>query len=132
MEFNETMNEYYITIDDITNNTPYSSDDLNGVFGEVKMTLKNISHAVYRLMYSYYNGMNPHTHKTFIQRKIGYDMMDEQTQFKLACIEAVKGAVESGMDLNAYTNEPKDTFPSTVYDELRIAKMLDKSEKIIR
>lgn len=129
IKYDMALQEYYITIDTITNYTQYSSDDL----GQMKIndkTLKMISHSVYRLMYGWRKGTGKYAHKKFMRKKIYDNEEEEVTVLMLAMIEAVKGAVESGMDLNAYINEPKDTLPYTVSEELKQAGLLDSSRKL--
>jgi MoaA/NifB/PqqE/SkfB family radical SAM enzyme len=129
IKYDMTLEEYYINIDCVTNYTNYTSDELNAV-GINNKALKAISHNVYRLIYDYRKGIKKHVHKKFMRLKIYNNEDGEVTALLLAMVEAVKGAVESGMDLNAYINEPKDNLPYTVKEELKGADLLDASEKI--
>ena len=124
-----TLQEYYITTDAVTNYTMYSSGDLSVLGSDINKALKIISHAVYRLIYDQRRAKDKFTHKKYMRKKIYDNAQEEVTVLMMAMIEAVKGAVESGMDLNAYINEPKDVMPPTVYQELRQAELLDASEK---
>lgn len=129
MTLNSVTNEYYIDVDDVLAETTYSSDELGRVFGVIDKELKLLSRAIYRLIYDWYPGLNKSDHITYMQEKIVANANNEQRFLKYAMIEMVKGAIESGMDLNAYLNEPKDTYPPTVYSELRSARLLDKTRK---
>ena len=124
-----TLQEYYITLDAITNYTAYNSDEIALVFGDVDKSLKVISHSVNRLINTYRKGAGLSDHIKYMRKKIYDNANGEVTALMLAMIEAVKGAIESGMDLNAYINEPKETLPKTVYQELRMAELLDSSKK---
>lgn len=129
IKYNMTLQEYYITLDGVTNNTQYSSDDLNQMKIDAQ-TLKTISHSVYRLIYNARWGRGKYAHKKYMRKKIYENAEEEVTALMFAMLEAVKGAVESGMDLNAYTNDPKDTLPYTVTQELKAANLIDPTEKI--
>lgn len=126
-----TLQEYYIVNEAVINKTTYTSDDLGLAFGEkVNANLKIISHNVYRLIYDKRRGKGKYAHKKYMRKKIYDNSYEEVTALLNAMLEAVKGAIESGMDLNAYVNEPGETFPQTVYAELRQAELLDPTEKI--
>lgn len=128
--YNMDREEYYITLDGVLSYTSFTDDELGNIFDDVTKDLKTISHNVYRLLYSWYRGPEPYNHQRFIRMKIYDNTQGEVQALTYAFIEAIKGAVESGMDLNAYINEPKDTFPPTVYQELEIGMLLDRSKKI--
>lgn len=129
IKYDMTLQEYYITLDAVTNYTTYSSTDLAVLGNDIAKALKVISHGVYRLIYDQRRAKDKFTHKKYMRKKIYDNLQEEVTTLMLAMIEAVKGAVESGMDLNAYVNEPKDIMPPTVYQELRQSDLLDPSEK---
>jgi len=130
MKLNSDTNQYYITVDDVTKDTVYSSADLGNVFGDkIQRSLEVISKSIYRLIYDYYKGLYKMDHITFMQNKIENNVNNEQTYLKQAMLEQVIGAIESGMDLNPYVNEPKKNYPFTVYEELRNGFLLDKSRK---
>jgi len=119
---------YYLEVGDVVDNSFYSESDLGRVFNDnVAKTIKLLSRDIYALMYSYYKGVYMNEHKEFIQNRIEL----EKEQFKRAVIEHIKGAIESGMDLNAYIDQPKERYPRTVYTELRIGNLLDASRKIL-
>lgn len=132
LKYDMTMQEYYITMDGVTNHTTYSSDELALVFGsDVNKAIKVICHSVYRLIYNHRQGIGKNEHIAYMRKKIYDNLGSEVNALMLAMIEAVKGAIESGMDLNAYTNEPKENLPYTVKDELRVAELLDSARKPI-
>jgi len=131
MKYNMDLEEYYINVDTITNYTAYDSNDLNVIFGDkLAEALKLISRNVYRLIYSYYRGAEPYKHQQYMRLKIYDNTQGEVNALMFAMIETVHGAMQSGMDLNAYINNPKDTFPQTAYDELNNGLLLDRSYKI--
>ena len=130
MELNTVTNQYYITVDDVVTDTTYSSAELGNIFkDDIDKSLKVISKSIYRLIYDYYKGLYKSDHITFMQTKIENNVNNEQTYLKQAMLEQVIGAIESGMDLNPYINEPKKNYPFTVYEELRNGFLLDKSRK---
>lgn len=129
IKYNMALQEYYITVDAITNYTTYNSNDLGLIFNDADKAIKIISHSVYRLIYNWRKGMGGRDHIKYMRKKIYDNEKEELTALMLAMIEAVKGAIESGMDLNAYINEPKETLPHTVREELKLAELLDSSKK---
>ena len=128
IKYDMVLEEYYITMDAITNYTNYTSDEL-GAVGITSKILRNISHSVYRLIYLWRKGSGRQDHIKYMRKKIYDNTHGEVKSLMLAMIEAVKGAVESGMDFNAYINEPKDNLPYTVKEELKLSELLDSSTK---
>ena len=96
---------------------------------DANKAIKIISHSVYRLIYNWRKGVGRNDHIKYMRKKIYDNDNEEVTALMFAMIEAVKGAIESGMDLNAYINEPKDNMPYTVKEELKLAELLDSSKK---
>lgn len=133
MQLDTVKNEYYIEEKDVTDNTFYQNADLARVFGasNIGRNLKIISHAVYRLIYEAYRGIKKADHITFMRTKISNNTNGEQTFLMNAMIELVRGAIESGSDLNAYIENPRSIYPETVYEELRNGFLLDAREKIL-
>lgn len=129
IKYDIDIQEYFINTDCIVNNTMYTSDELLNI-GLDNKALKIISHSVYRLIYDYRRGVNKYAHKKYMRKKIYDNAHEEVNTLMAAMIEAVRGAVESGMDLNAYTNNPSETLPTTVRAELHSADLLDASEKL--
>ena len=129
IKYNMTLQEYYITMDAVTNYTTYTSDELALIFGDVNKGIKVICHSIYRLIYNWRKGDGRQDHIRYMRKKIYDNNNGEVTALMLAMIEAVKGAIESGMDLNAYINEPKENLPYTVKEELKLAELLDSAKK---
>ena len=129
IKYDMTLQEYYITVDAITNYTTYNSDKLSLIFNDVNKDIKMICHSVYRLIYLWRKGNGRQDHIKYMRKKIYDNDNGEVTALMLAMIEAVKGAIESGMDLNAYIDEPKDNLPYTVKEELKLAELLDSAKK---
>jgi len=125
-----TLQEYYITLDALTNYTTYTSVDAAVLGGDANKALKIISHSVYRLIYDQRRAKDKFTHKKYMRKKIYDNAQEEVTVLMLAMLEAANGAIESGMDLNAYTDAAVVKYPPTVYQELRQADLLDPSEKL--
>lgn len=131
LKYDMTLEEYYITKDCVTNYTNYSSDEL-GAIGINDKVLKMISHSVYRVIYEARKSLlYKNEHKKYMRKKIYDNENEEVTSLMYAILEAVKGAVESGMDLNAYINEPKNNMPYTVIEELKSSELYDRSQKPI-
>ena len=130
IKYDMALQEYYITTDAITNYTTYNSNDLSLIFkSDANKAIKIISHSVYRLIYNWRKSVGRNDHIKYMRKKIYDNDNKEVTALMFAMIEAVKGAIESGMDLNAYINEPKDNMPYTVKEELKLAELLDSSKK---
>ncbi len=129
IKYDMTLEEYYINTSCVANYTTYSSDELLAIKLDDK-AIKAISHIVYRLIYTYYRGHESYKHKQFMRMKIYDNTQGEVTALMFAMIEAVKGAVESGMDLNAYIDNPKSNLPYTVNEELEGGMLLNGSQKI--
>jgi len=129
MKLNDAGTEYQLELNDVVNETDISSDDLGLIFGDIAKGLRIISHAVYRLIYDYYPGLYKNDHIVYMRTKISNNLYEEQTFLKNAMLEAVKGAVHSGMDLNVYIDDAKNMFPATTYAELRAGRLLDRSRK---
>jgi len=129
MNYDMDVEEYYLSIDAVTKYANYTNDEIVSLFKNADIVLKNISRAVYRLIDREYRGMERNNHKKYMRKLIYDNAYGEVTALMNAMLEATKGALESGMDLNAYINEPRDTFPPTVYYELRGALLIDRSQK---
>jgi hypothetical protein len=124
------LNEYYIEKKDILDNTMYSEYELGRIFGDdLKKVFKLMSQDIYTLIYNAYRGPYMSDHIEYMQKKIEDNSNREQYQLKRAMIEYVKGAVESGMDLSEYLDQPKDKYPRTVIRELRVAMLIDGARK---
>src|SRR6056297_1632698 len=129
IKYDMTLQEYYINSDCVINYLPYTQDEL-GNLGLNDKTIKLISHSVYRLIYNYRKGSGKLAHKKYMRLKIYNNSNEEVQVLMMAMLEAVRGAIESGMDLNAYINEPKDVLPHTVIEELKSVELLDRSNKL--
>lgn len=129
LKYDMTLQEYYITLDTVTNYTTYSVQDLAVLGNDVNRAIKIISHSVYRLIYGWRKGVGTQDHIAYMRKKIYDNTNGEVTALMLAMIEAVKGAVESGMDLTVYTDKAVEVMPSTVRDELRMGGLLDRAKK---
>jgi len=122
MEFNTLRNQFYLTIDDVIQNTQFTSEDIYAL----NIDLNEISEATYRIMLNFYKGPNPQKHADILKQMI-IDSDEKQNGLRNAMLEFLRGAVVSGMDLNAYiARELQAGFtrshaPVTVKQELRIA-----------
>lgn len=121
MEFDAKRNQFYLTMSDVVSNTQFNSNEI----AEQNIDLKEISQATYRVMHSVYRGKNYQK-----QAKVLQDMIIEdpalQDGLMFAMLEFLRGAMVSGMDLNAYiANEltqgtERHNAPKTVKEELKI------------
>lgn len=99
MEFNEETQQYELEIDDVTSNTNYTAEDI----AQHGIDLRDISRNTYRVLYNFYVGPQAELHRKNIDEYI-IDK-DKKYGLMLVMIEYLKGAIISGMDLNAYSNE---------------------------
>lgn len=97
-------NEYYIELDDVINNSEFSEKELTDVYGEaIDFHLKNASSKVYSIMYGVFGGRDKERQYKAIRYMINNDEI-KQRGIREATIEYMRGALYSGMDLNAYTS----------------------------
>jgi len=122
--------EYYITINAVTNLTEYSEDEFKRIFKTPEKSLISMSKAVYRLIWNAYTGLDKNVHIEFMKKRIYLNQHGERDSIINAILEMVKGAIESGMDLNAYTDKGGNNYPSTVIDCLNEANLIDGTRKI--
>ena len=122
--------EYYITINAMTNMTEYTEDEIKRVFKNADKSLVILSQAVYRLIWNAYMGIDKYIHIEFMKKKIYLNQHGEREAIINAIVEMAKGAIESGMDLNVYTDNGKSKYPETVYDYLDQANLLDGTRKV--
>ena len=94
--------EYYVTIDDVINNSEFTEEDLTSILGEnIDKVLENLSARTYRVMYSAYNGWEQEQQKKELQYIINNNVSKQDTICD-AIIEYIRGAVYSGLDLQVY------------------------------
>jgi len=119
-------NEYIATIDDIVNNSEFTSEELVEVLGEgIEYHLSNMSKKTYRIMYSAYNGWNIEQQVLELQEIINND--EEKQQVILdAIVEYVRGAMYSGLDLQIYMGNKG--YSSELKDILRMGGLWIKGE----
>jgi len=123
-----TAEEYYLTLDGILARTDYTDHEIGLIFS--KNTPKWISQAVYRLIWNEFEGVEKDLHIKFMKRMI-YDNLNGEREWLLrACIELVRGAVESGMDLSPYTKDGAGVMPVTVRECLRNGRLLNGARKV--
>ncbi len=121
MEFDQLRKQFYLTVGDVVTNTQFTSEDI----ALHNMDLKEISQATYRVMHNFYKGPNPQKHAEILRNKIIEDP-EKQKGLMFAMLEFLRGAMISGMDLNAYiANElmsgtSRYNAPKTVKEELKI------------
>lgn len=97
--------EYYITKDDVINNSEFVETELTDVFGEkVDFFLKDISSKVYSIIYSAYRGVNKDKQYKGIRHLINNDT-DKIAILQKAIIEYIRGEMAIGMGLNLYMNK---------------------------
>lgn len=128
MELNQERKQFYLTMDDVVQNTNIESDEIY----QLKIDLREISEATYRVIHNFYKGHNPNKHADILRDMIIEDP-DKQRGLLHAMLEFLRGAVISGMDLNAYiatvvynqqtggsVHTEKTNAPHTVREEIRM------------
>lgn len=128
LEFNAKKNQFYLTEDDVIQNTQYTSDDIY----QHNLDLREISEGTYRVMHNFYRGPNPKKHADILQEMINENEA-LQNALLFSMLEFFRGAIVSGMDLNSYiatvvynqqtgsaTSTEKTNAPHTVREELRL------------
>lgn len=119
MTYNATRKQYVLTIDDVTQRTNYTSDDIQSH----NIDLRTISEVTYRVLYGFYKGPNPARQAEIIREMIEASA-DKREALLAAMIEMLHGAMVSGMDLNQYissltTRDRTQAIPDSVKEELR-------------
>lgn len=128
MQYDFDKEEYFLTADGITNNTDYTSAEIGLILKP--NTPKWISQAVYRLIYDAFPGFEKYAHIRCMKRLIYDDEYGERKALFEAFVEMAKGAIESGMDLNPYTNnQTKPWYPPTVISCLKKANLINPYRK---
>ena len=126
MKINHKTKELYITIDDVVNETSFTSKDLSDKLGEQfdRVIERELSRAVYRYLHGLRRGFD-NDKQTRVLNALIFNNKNYQRGLKLAMIEMVKGAMYTGMDLNAYSAEVAKSIPDSVMFELKNAGLTD-------
>lgn len=126
MVFRAKTQELYITLDDVLNETSFSSKDLQDKLGDrfEDVIERELSRGVYRFLHAQYRGFDNKEHVRILNALI-FNNGNYQEALKLAMVEYVKGAVYSGMDLNAYSHDTLKSLPDNVMWELKNGGLLD-------
>jgi hypothetical protein len=126
MKFNHKTQETYITIDDVINESSFTSKDIQDKLGEQfdRVVERDLSRNVYRYLHGLRRGFDNARHTRILNALI-FNNRKYQRAIKLAMVEMVKGAMYSGMDLNAYSAEILKTMPDTVLHELKNGGLID-------
>lgn len=141
MYFRAKNKELYITLDDVLNETSFSSKDVQDKLGEnfVMVIERDLSRAVYRYLHGLHRGFDHNNHTRTLNALI-FNNSNYQYAIKSAMIEMVKGAMYSGMDLNAYSaevdptptgNATRKNIPDGVLHELRAGGLLDLAGNLV-
>jgi hypothetical protein len=94
--------EYYITKDDVLDNSEFTEPELSEVFGDkIDFYLKDISSKVYSIIYSAYRGVNKDKQYKGIRHLINNDT-NKIAVLQKAIIEYIRGEMAIGMGLNLY------------------------------
>ena len=91
--------QYYIEINDITQHTDYTSEDI----AQHNIDLKMLSRDTYRVLYTLGATRNRESHRKKIDEYI--IEQDKKINLMFVMLEFLRGAIVSGKDLNAYTND---------------------------
>jgi hypothetical protein len=126
MKFNHKTQETYITIDDVINESSFTSKDIQDKLGEQfdRVVERDLSRNVYRYLNGLRRGFDNARHTRILNALI-FNNRKYQRAMKLAMVEMVKGAMYSGMDLNAYSAEVLKAIPDTVLHELKNGGLID-------
>lgn len=126
MVFRAKTQELFITLDDVLNETSFSSKDLQDKLGDrfEDVIERELSRGVYRFLHAQYRGFDNKEHVRILNALI-FNNGNYQEALKLAMVEYVKGAVYSGMDLNAYSHDTLKSLPDNVMWELKNGGLLD-------
>lgn len=110
-KYDYDRHEYYLTIEGALDNVTYTEVELTQVLktGDLSKTLKLASRRLYRGIYS------KNYNRQVMQYKIYLNVNNERESLLEAIVEYIKGAYESGMDLNTYMGEGND-LPQSVYE----------------
>jgi len=125
MKFNHKTQETYITIDDVINESSFTSKDIQDKLGEQfdRVVERDLSRAVYRYLHGLRRGFDD-GRQTRILNALIFNNRKFQRGLKLAMVEMVKGAMYTGMDLNTYSAEVTKSMPDTVLHELKNGGLL--------
>lgn len=121
MYFRAKTQELYITLDDVLNETSFTSKDIQDKLGEnfEDVIERDLSRDVYRYLHGQYRGFDNKEHVRILNALI-FNNGNYQEALKWAMVEHVKGAIYSGMDLNSYatgiTITPSGKVVSTTKD----------------
>lgn len=132
MFFRAKTQELYITLDDVLNETSLTSKDVQDKLGAnfEDVIERELSRGVYRYLHGQYRGFDNKEHTRILNALI-FNNGNYQEALKWAMIEYVKGAVYSGMDLNAYSHDTLKTLPDTVMWELKNGGLLDLTGDLV-
>lgn len=126
MYFRAKTQELYITIDDVLNETSFTSKDLQDKLGDryEDVIERELSRGVYRYLHGLYRGFDNKEHTRILNALI-FNNGNYQEALKLAMVEHVKGAVYAGLDLNAYSADNMKALPDNVTWELKNGGLMD-------
>lgn len=132
MYFKAKTQELYITLDDVLNETSLTSKDIQDKLGAnfEDVIERELSRGVYRYLHAQYRGFDNKEHVRILNALI-FNNGNYQEALKLAMVEYVKGAVYSGMDLNAYSHDTLKDLPDNVMWELKNGGLLDLSGDLL-
>lgn len=141
MYFRAKNQEIYITLDDVLNETSFTSKDMQDKLGAnfTDVIERELSRAVYRYLHGLHKGFDHYDHTRTLNALI-FNNSNYQYAIKLAMIEMVKGAMYSGMDLNAYSaevdptptgNVSRKSIPDGVLHELRAGGLLNLAGQLV-
>jgi hypothetical protein len=110
LDYDYDRHEYYLTTNGLIEYMLYDEADLAGVLGEnLEKICKFATRRIYREIYqTNYN-------RQMLQYKVYLNQENERQSILEASVEYLKGAYESGMDINAYTNGESD-LPRSVHN----------------
>lgn len=122
MKFDTLTLEWHIDVDDVVNNSSLKAEDLSDEWqdNDLDKVLKEKSEDIYLYMYSAIKQGDPQEHARHLRFLVDTNERKKHA-FMRAVIEHVRGAIETGMDREAYENEGKAWVSPKVQTILRSA-----------
>ena len=129
MKWDDVRKQYYLEIDDVTNNSEITETDMSEEYGDgdkLRRSIRQASYFVYQYMDAQYRG-SQHEHHALALRRMIYKNERKQTALLDAVIEYIRADVTTSMGLNRYVND-KPYVPDSVEHILRAGGLIVKGD----
>lgn len=126
MGYDFYRHEYYLKKEAVVNLLPLEESEVDDMLPKVEKHLRRFSQRVYQYVYS----RNTNANRQHIHFRIFKDLNGERQALLDAMLEYVMGAVQSGMDLNAYQDDQMSDVPHTAVSYLRNAALFNRPRYI--